>query len=422
MNATLQSFSNIDILTNHFFANINNEDYNKKDLVKEYMKVIKNLWNIEGNLTKKYYEPYDFKNKISQKNPQFSGIAANDSKDLILFILEELHKELNEHSNINNKDNQKNNNITSNNANLSKEKKEYNQFKDDYYSKNSSIIQKTFYGELESFTHCNNCDVNLYNFSIFNFLIFPLEKIRQYLINNGKYGNQIVSLTDCFDNFISEEIMTGSNKMYCNNCNQTCDFSTYAKIYKHPEILILILNRGQGLQYNVPFTYSQYLTLNNYINLQDNDNYKNNNSSITYELISVIAHIGDSSMSGHFIACCKSPVDQKFYIYNDAFVSECNNPLSFTGDSNSNSIPYVLFYQIIKSLYFQLCDGKQLYINVKDYMTFEDVIDLLNKNDPFEKEKYTYIRKRGNKNIDISKTIKENDLENEEIIILQKKN
>ena len=44
---------------------------------------------------KKYYEPYDFKNKIGEKNPLFRGIAANDSKDLILFIFQELHNELN---------------------------------------------------------------------------------------------------------------------------------------------------------------------------------------------------------------------------------------------------------------------------------------------------------------------------------------
>ena len=40
--------------------------------------------NIENN----------FKKIISEMNPLFQGIAANDSKDLILFILQQLHEEL----------------------------------------------------------------------------------------------------------------------------------------------------------------------------------------------------------------------------------------------------------------------------------------------------------------------------------------
>ena len=60
---------------------------------------------------------------------------------------------------------------------------------------------------------------------------------------------------------------------------------------------------------------------------------------------SVITHIGDSSMSGHFIAYCKSPVDQRWYCYNDVIVSECKNKTNIFGTNNSNSIPYILFYQ-----------------------------------------------------------------------------
>ena len=49
-------------------------------------------------------------------------------------------------------------------------------------------------------------------------------------------------------------------------------------------------------------------------------------------------------MSGHFIAFCKSPVDKKWYCYNDATVSRCNDP-RYQNSDELEGIPYVLFYQ-----------------------------------------------------------------------------
>ena len=135
--------------------------------------------------------------------------------------------------------------------------------------------------------------------------------------------------------------------MYCNNCRRTSDFSMSNIVFKHPEILIIILNRGKGLEFEVPFKYPKQFELNDFINMKNNDNYKNN-EKIEYELISVITHIGDNNMSGHFIACCKSPVDNNWYCYNDAIVSECKDPINIFVAGSTNSVPYVLFYQYNK--------------------------------------------------------------------------
>ena len=440
MNATIQCFSNVDTLTDYFLKNKkeikNNNNY---DLAKEYLKLILNLWKKDAE--KKFYEPQDFKDKIGKKNPLFYGVAANDSKDLILFILEELHKELNEANNnpINNMNNQ-NNLINSQNN----EKEEYRKFKDEYYNQNQSIIQRIFYGEQESFTYCRNCKVTLFSFSIFNFLIFPLEKVRQYLMNTNNYGKGFVSLEDCFIQFISSELMNGPNQMYCNSCRMNADFEMWNKIYKHPEVLIIILNRGKGIEFQVPFQYPLNININKYINKdQNNENYKNN-ENVEYELISVITHIGDSSMSGHFIACCKSPVDQEWYCYNDAIVSECKNPTNIFGTNNTNSIPYVLFYQNkkkkennisnqikndnlnnkidgdMKTLYFKLANKeKEFYLDVNDNMKFKDVAKTLLEKYKIPKKEYDFFKNNGNK-IDLSKTIKENGILNKEKIILKK--
>ena len=56
-------------------------------------KVLINLWS--DNKKDDDYPPYDFKNSLSEENELFAGIKANDSKNLINFLLERFHQEMN---------------------------------------------------------------------------------------------------------------------------------------------------------------------------------------------------------------------------------------------------------------------------------------------------------------------------------------
>ena len=238
--------------------------------------------------------------------------------------------------------------------------------------------------------------------------------------------------------------MAGENQMYCNKCKRNTDFSMSNALYKHPEILILILNRGKGLEFVVPFKYPKSIILNKYFNLENNSNYNNNNTDdIEYELISVITHLGESSDSGHFIAYCKSPIDQEWYLYNDSIVSKSDDPSNFSSKSNDN-IPYVLFYQFksknqakksinnsininsslnernIITLYFNFANEKEFYLDVKKEMNFEKVVVLLQQNYSIEIENYDYFNQNGAK-IDFNKTVEENGLKSKDHINIIKK-
>ena len=48
------------------------------------------------NYNNRYFIPKEFKYKISKMDDSFKGVTANDSKDLMNFIIMTLHKELNE--------------------------------------------------------------------------------------------------------------------------------------------------------------------------------------------------------------------------------------------------------------------------------------------------------------------------------------
>ena len=109
---------------------------------------------------------------ISNLNPLFKGIQANDSKDLIIFIYETLHNVLN---------NRTSNNIYLNNINNQHIPAELKLFRQNYFSQNNSIMTKTFYCEQSSNLTCFSCNYNKVSFNTINFLIFPLEKIRLYL-------------------------------------------------------------------------------------------------------------------------------------------------------------------------------------------------------------------------------------------------
>ena len=96
MNATLQCLINIDILTRYLlkesnYNNIKKNNINLYNLTNCYCEVLYNVCCYENI---KSYKPTNFKNIISQKNPLFQGIQDNDSKNLINFLLKEMHNEL----------------------------------------------------------------------------------------------------------------------------------------------------------------------------------------------------------------------------------------------------------------------------------------------------------------------------------------
>ena len=101
MNASLQCLSQTENLTNYFLKEknkykiINNnialKNKNDNQLSPLYLELIHNLWD---KSRKKFFEPYNFMNKITQMNPLFKKDQAGDSKDFIIYFLEQIHKEL----------------------------------------------------------------------------------------------------------------------------------------------------------------------------------------------------------------------------------------------------------------------------------------------------------------------------------------
>ena len=320
MNATLQCFSNVPRFRDEIL-NLRNKKSNDEILSYSLREVFQNLWE---NKEIKYYAPYNFKKLISEMNPLFKGIAANDSKDLILFILETIHRELNEKQNAN---------PLQNNVNNLNFMSVFNGFVSEYTNNNESIVSEEFYGYFVSVMKCCYCNVTTYNVQITNILFFPLEKVRIF----SKTPYNFVNLEDCFKHYEEPELFSGADQIYCTHCKMTSNAYNQNKLIIGPKTLIINLNRGKGLEFKVGIKFEEYLNISDYLMMKEK-------SPFYYELIGVISHFGENNMGGHFIAYCKNSYNNRWYKFNDAMVAQ-----SSFEEASSNGLPYVLYYSYIES-------------------------------------------------------------------------
>ena len=279
MNATLQCLSQILPLAYYFKTNPQISKYKNKNencLTKSFKLLIDNLWpeyyNHQKNNNNYFYEPLDFKDKISIMNPVFHGIKAYDVKDLLNFIIITLHNELNTGQKINsgniNSDNQINQNFM------------LNYFMNTFFKENKSIISDIFYGVTHTMIQCSYCRSTKHNYDAYFSLNFPLEEVRKYKLQeltntNNNIMNQMnmnqnmfinmnnqmdiynnnlnkiqllnqnnIDIYDCFD--YNQKIyydFMGQNQLYCDRCRETAPFAYIKCLYNCPEVLILVLDR-----------------------------------------------------------------------------------------------------------------------------------------------------------------------------------
>jgi ubiquitin C-terminal hydrolase len=373
MNAILQCFCNILHFVDFFKFNSKVEETinkylkeNKLCLTSSFKILIDNLWPYGNKILESYqgknfnnifFIPQEIENKISKMNNLFKGVAAYDPKDLVNFIIMTLHEELNEtpKSNINN------NGVNNQNINLYNNNEVLQNFLNNFKNENS-IISKDFYAVYHTLSKCSKCQLIENNYQKYYFLIFPLEEIRKYKIN--QYNKQMmnmcqnmfnanpflfqqnlqkiqninsVTLEDCLNYKEKIDTFQGENAIYCNFCKAQLTSFYQTKLFTGPEILIIILDRVKEIEFKVKLEFGLFIDITNYIELKENNGWK-------YELIGIITYLAKNNESGHFIAFCKSPIDGSWYQYNDELVFEVKD---FAKEIRDNTMPEILFYQKI---------------------------------------------------------------------------
>nr|CAX74616.1 ubiquitin thiolesterase [Schistosoma japonicum]CAX74617.1 ubiquitin thiolesterase [Schistosoma japonicum] len=177
MNSALQCMSNVPALTSYFLSgkwkselNIRNPLGSQGRIAIAYADLIKQLWS--G--TRAYAVPREFKIEIARIARQFSGYAQHDTHELLVFLLDGLHEDLNRiHSKpyIEVKDSDGRPDIE-----VANEAWQY------YKSRNDSIIVDLFHGQLKSTVICPTCQRKSVTFDPFASLILPIQEVYKYLV------------------------------------------------------------------------------------------------------------------------------------------------------------------------------------------------------------------------------------------------
>ena len=381
MNAVLQCFYHVKPLTSEIITynstyNLNQNMLQQYPMTIAYLDVVKQLSFDKSRAGK----PILFKNVISM-NPLFTGVQANDSKDLILYFLEKIDYELTMHNFISQNKTLYNVIRDYQSMQVFHKNPELQQIINVFVTNHKSIFSDLFYGFMKQIIECSQCHFEFINYQIFNFIIFPIENVynskknkdnnynspRTQVVNkasmppagkpsytsNSTYGSwygqqntnislsrsynygaydnkRSVTLEDCFQNEIEYVNFKGENQIYCNRCKKLLDAKGKNKIFSTPHVLILILNRGKANQFDCDVEFQENLNISRYVEIEQ--------CPKNFKLIGVISHFGESGMGGHFIADCKH-FDGKWYCFNDGLVTGPNYKYSKQG------IPYILFYQ-----------------------------------------------------------------------------
>uniref|UniRef100_A0A1A8NXE2 Ubiquitin carboxyl-terminal hydrolase 8 n=1 Tax=Nothobranchius pienaari TaxID=704102 RepID=A0A1A8NXE2_9TELE len=322
MNSILQCLCNTPKMAEYFNNNYYLEDINRSNILghkgevaDEFGVIMKALW---AGLYK-CISPRDFKSTISKINDQFAGYDQQDSQELLLFLMDGLHEDLNK------ADNRK------------RYKEEENDHLDDQtaadlaWSKhkmlNESIIVALFQGQFKSTVQCLTCHRKSRTFETFMYLSLPLASTSK------------CSLQDCLRLFSKEEKLTDNNKVFCRHCKVHRDSTKKLEIWKVPPILLVHLKRfsyegrwKQKLQTSVDFPLDG-LDLMQYV-IGPKQNLKR------YNLYGVSNHYGGLD-GGHYTAYCKNIHKQRWYKFDDHEVFEISS------SSVKSSAAYILFYSTL---------------------------------------------------------------------------
>jgi len=98
MNSALQCLSHTEALRNYLLSGKWESEINEQNalgthgkLTRSYADVMRRIW--KG--TDSYFSPAEFKQRISEFAPQFSGYKQHDSQELLMFLLDGIHEDLN---------------------------------------------------------------------------------------------------------------------------------------------------------------------------------------------------------------------------------------------------------------------------------------------------------------------------------------
>ena len=280
---------------------------NPGEISQAFTEILLNFSNCPNG---QFFPITNFKMKFRSLHPQFKNLN-NDSQEFIRFFLQDINNELNRISNKNpyNVSIPQSNKISM-----------FNEYKNDCFSKENSIITDLFIGFM-SFEFLCSCGSK--DFAFGQFLDLPLL-----------FEDEITPQYDIYSliksNILRNEIIKVNEK--CKDCQKICDRQQKIRIGNLPQLLILSFQRINFYNQTKNFAKIQFdenLDMKDFV-----DNEIFDNSSTKFRLWGILCHRGNYS-NGHYYSYVK--MNGSWFCFDDNVVS-VGNP-----DFNSSDV-YSLFY------------------------------------------------------------------------------
>ncbi|KAK9768405.1 ubiquitin-specific protease doa4 [Basidiobolus ranarum] len=324
MNSILQCLSGTIPLARYFLGGSYKHHINKTNvmgtggvLAEAYGNLIRVMWSEQYN----FVSPVTFREAIGRFASQFQGNKQQDAQELLAFLLDGLHEDLN----------------------LIKSKPIIEDDDDDYLEslpeeeaselawekyllRNSSIIVGLFQGQFRSRLRCTACQHTSTTYNAFMYLSLPIPK-----------NSETVTLKDCLNEFVREEVLDGDDAWFCSKCKEHRKAIKSLTISKLPDVLLIHIKR---FSFNGPFRDK----LNNLVTypLRDLDlsHYlppSPNRPTPHYNLYGVSNHMGGLN-GGHYTAHIKNGYRDQWHYFDDSRVSVCEE------SQVKSKSAYILFY------------------------------------------------------------------------------
>ncbi|KAI7872098.1 hypothetical protein BDF14DRAFT_1756361 [Spinellus fusiger] len=335
MNSIIQCLMGTPPFVRYFTSGSFKQHINKKNklgtggvLAESFADLLGVMWN--GSYTS--VSPAPFRRELIKFAPQFSGTEQHDSQEFLNFLLDGIHEDVNMVT--------ERRPATPENA---ADEEAFEKLKDweassiawnKYLSRNSSVVVSLFQGQMRSRLKCMTCNKTSTTYNSFMSLSLPIPAKRS--------GPSSVSLLQCLDYFVKEEILEKEDAWFCPRCKALRRATKSLTLSRLPDVLLIHLKR---FSFDGPFkdkleTIVKYpikgLDLSGYIP-NSLINPSENRPLLTYDLYGISNHYG-SLTGGHYTACVRDGYRDQWHYFDDTRFSVCGE------DKVNSRAAYNLFY------------------------------------------------------------------------------
>lgn len=169
--------------------------------------------------------PVNIRNILAKHQPMFRGNSQHDAQELLAFLLDGLHEDLNQ---VRSKPWVEDvvSDGTIDDYEIAREAWRR------YLLRNRSIIVDLLQGQLKSTLQCNYCRTKSVKFETFMFLSLPLNSSKQSM-----------TLYDCLKDFCQVEKLFGDHQWRCPTCKDFRNAEKRMELWSAPPVLIIHLKR-----------------------------------------------------------------------------------------------------------------------------------------------------------------------------------